>query len=215
MIAGDKVRVQTFVKVAIADAFAVFTLEIDQWWRRGRAYRIGVKHPGTLHLEPKLGGRLFEQYGEGGTALHEIGTITAWVLVRDDFRGKPVVNAIIDLPFALPTIVAGLTLLALYGPGSPLGINVAFTKASRGVMTPLCTISISASSISCMPSFLPDCISDCSMLMLFSRIRFGSAEVRSRISTAARRPLPSAVGISSSATKPAIDSESVSRTWDC
>ena len=45
-----------------------------------------------------------------------LGTITAWVLVRDDFRGKSLVNAIIDLPFALPTIVAGLTLLALYGP---------------------------------------------------------------------------------------------------
>ena len=59
-----------------------------------------------------------------------LGTITAWVLVRDDFRGKTIVNAIIDLPFALPTIVAGLTLLALYGPTSPIGINVAFTKAS-------------------------------------------------------------------------------------
>ena len=59
-----------------------------------------------------------------------LGTITAWVLVRDEFRGKVVVNAIIDLPFALPTIVAGLTLLALYGPTSPIGIDVAFTKAS-------------------------------------------------------------------------------------
>lgn len=59
-----------------------------------------------------------------------LGTITAWVLVRDDFRGKSIVNAIIDLPFALPTIVAGLTLLALYGPTSPVGIDVAFTKAS-------------------------------------------------------------------------------------
>ena len=59
-----------------------------------------------------------------------LGTITAWVLVRDDFRGKTVVNAIIDLPFALPTIVAGLTLLALYGPTSPVGIDVAFTKAA-------------------------------------------------------------------------------------
>ena len=46
------------------------------------------------------------------------GTLVAWVLVRDDFRGKALVNAIIDLPFALPTIVAGLTLLALYGPNS-------------------------------------------------------------------------------------------------
>ena len=59
-----------------------------------------------------------------------LGTITAWVLVRDDFRGKTLVNAIIDLPFALPTIVAGLTLLALYGPTSPVGINVAFTQTA-------------------------------------------------------------------------------------
>ena len=59
-----------------------------------------------------------------------LGTITAWVLVRDDFRGKSLVNAIIDLPFALPTIVAGLTLLALYGPTSPIGVNVAYTKTA-------------------------------------------------------------------------------------
>ena len=44
-----------------------------------------------------------------------MGTLIAWVLVRDEFRGKRAVNALIDLPFALPTIVAGLTLLALYG----------------------------------------------------------------------------------------------------
>jgi sulfate/thiosulfate transport system permease protein len=59
-----------------------------------------------------------------------LGTVTAWVLVRDDFRGKPLVNAIIDLPFALPTIVAGLTLLALYGPTSPIGVNVAYTRTA-------------------------------------------------------------------------------------
>ena len=59
-----------------------------------------------------------------------LGTITAWVLIRDEFRGKSVMNAIIDLPFALPTIVAGLTLLALYGPRSPVGIDVAYTQAS-------------------------------------------------------------------------------------
>ncbi len=58
------------------------------------------------------------------------GTLIAWVLVRDEFRGKKVVNALIDLPFALPTIVAGVVLLALYGKGSPLGIDVAFTRAS-------------------------------------------------------------------------------------
>jgi sulfate/thiosulfate transport system permease protein len=58
------------------------------------------------------------------------GTLIAWVLVRDEFRGKALVNSLIDLPFALPTIVAGLTLLALYGPKSPLGVNVAFTRAA-------------------------------------------------------------------------------------
>ena len=58
-----------------------------------------------------------------------MGTLIAWVLVRDDFPGRPVVNALIDLPFALPTIVAGLTLLALYGPRSPFNINVAYSQA--------------------------------------------------------------------------------------
>lgn len=57
------------------------------------------------------------------------GTLLAWVLVRDSFRGKGLVNAVIDLPFALPTIVAGATLLTLYGPNSPLGINAAYTRA--------------------------------------------------------------------------------------
>ena len=56
------------------------------------------------------------------------GTLIAWVLVRDQFPGKRAVNALIDLPFALPTIVAGLTLLALYGPNSPVGVNVALTR---------------------------------------------------------------------------------------
>src|SRR3954454_424408 len=59
-----------------------------------------------------------------------MGTLIAWVLVRDQFRGKSIVNSIIDLPFALPTIVAGLTLLALYGPNSPIGVHVAYTKAA-------------------------------------------------------------------------------------
>ena len=56
------------------------------------------------------------------------GTLIAWVLVRDEFRGKGVVNALIDLPFALPTIVAGLTLIALYGHNSPAGIDVSYTR---------------------------------------------------------------------------------------
>ena len=59
-----------------------------------------------------------------------MGTLVAWVLVRDEFPGKRLVNALIDLPFALPTIVAGLTLLALYGPDSPFGIHLAYTRAA-------------------------------------------------------------------------------------
>jgi sulfate/thiosulfate transport system permease protein len=58
-----------------------------------------------------------------------MGTLIAWVLVRDEFRGRSLVNSLIDLPFALPTIVAGLTLLALYGPHSPLHVSLAYTRA--------------------------------------------------------------------------------------
>jgi sulfate/thiosulfate transport system permease protein len=58
------------------------------------------------------------------------GTIIAWVLVRDEFPGKSMLNAVIDLPFALPTIVAGLLALALYGPRSPVGVHLAFTRGA-------------------------------------------------------------------------------------
>jgi sulfate/thiosulfate transport system permease protein len=59
-----------------------------------------------------------------------MGTLIAWVLVRDEFRGKRLLNSIIDLPFALPTIVASLVLLALYGPNSPIGIHAAYTRVA-------------------------------------------------------------------------------------
>lgn len=53
-----------------------------------------------------------------------MGTVIAWVLVRDEFPGKRLLEILIDLPFALPTIVAGLVLLSLYGQQSPVGVNV-------------------------------------------------------------------------------------------
>lgn len=59
-----------------------------------------------------------------------MGTLIAWVLVRDSFWGKGVLEVLIDIPFALPTIVAGLVLLSLYGPDSPLGVNVANTRTA-------------------------------------------------------------------------------------
>ena len=75
------------------------------------------------------------------TAINAVmGTLIAWVLVRDRFRGRGLVNALIDLPFALPTIVAGLTLLALYGPSSPVGLNLAFTRA--GIVVALLLVSL-------------------------------------------------------------------------
>lgn len=49
------------------------------------------------------------------------GTATAWVLVRYAFPGRGIMNALIDLPFAVPTVVTGLMLVALYGPSSALG----------------------------------------------------------------------------------------------
>jgi sulfate transport system permease protein len=58
------------------------------------------------------------------------GLAIAWTLVRDEFPGRRIVNAIIDLPFAMPTIVVGITLLALWGPASPVGVNLAFTQLS-------------------------------------------------------------------------------------
>lgn len=57
-----------------------------------------------------------------------MGTLIAWVLVRDDFVGKRALEVLIDIPFALPTIVAGLVLLTLYGPRSPIGVDLAFTR---------------------------------------------------------------------------------------
>ena len=63
------------------------------------------------------------------TALNMVmGTIIAWVLVRDRFPGKAILDLVIDIPFALPTIVAGLVLLSLYGPQSPIGIHASNTR---------------------------------------------------------------------------------------
>lgn len=65
----------------------------------------------------------------GVTAVNVVmGTALAWVLVRDRFPGRRLIDLLIDVPFALPTVVAGLVLLALYGPRSPVGVDVANTR---------------------------------------------------------------------------------------
>ncbi|MGE3866620.1 MAG: sulfate ABC transporter permease subunit CysT, partial [Hyphomonadaceae bacterium] len=70
------------------------------------------------------------------------GTIVAWVLVRYDFPGKRLFDAFVDLPFALPTAVAGISLAAIYAPNgwvgslfAPLDIQIAYTPL--GVMIAL------------------------------------------------------------------------------
>jgi sulfate transport system permease protein len=75
------------------------------------------------------------------------GFIVAWVLVRYDFPGRKLIDALVDLPFALPTSVAGIALTAIYAPkgviGSwlePLGVKVAFTRL--GVMVALVFIGL-------------------------------------------------------------------------
>ncbi|MCW3047923.1 MAG: sulfate transporter, inner rane subunit CysT [Solirubrobacterales bacterium] len=91
----------------------------------GAFWSVVSSRPAVAALELTLGASLLV------AAVNAVaGTLIAWVLVRDRFPGKAAINALIDLPFALPTIVAGITLLALYGPRSPLGINVVATRAA-------------------------------------------------------------------------------------
>lgn len=59
-----------------------------------------------------------------------MGTAIAWVLVRDRFRGRRVLETIVDIPFALPTIVAGLVLISVYGPSSPIHLNLYGTRVA-------------------------------------------------------------------------------------
>jgi sulfate transport system permease protein len=75
------------------------------------------------------------------------GLIVAWVLVRYNFFGKKFIDALVDLPFALPTAVAGITLATLYAPNgwigqffTPLGIKISFTRL--GVLVALTFIGL-------------------------------------------------------------------------
>ncbi len=71
-----------------------------------------------------------------GAAINTVmGMMVAWALVRYTFPGKRILDALVDLPFALPTAVAGITLTAMFAPNGwvgrylePLGIKVAFTE---------------------------------------------------------------------------------------
>lgn len=74
---GDQATVTVLVKVPPAEAFRLFTEEIDQWWRSGRKFRTGERGRSIVHLEPQVGGRMFESF-EGKQALVETGRVTVW-----------------------------------------------------------------------------------------------------------------------------------------
>jgi uncharacterized protein YndB with AHSA1/START domain len=77
-LAGDQAKVSVLVEVPPEVAFEIFTNDIDCWWRRGLAYRISGSG-GFLHLEPGLGGRLYESFETGArTKIFETGRVTAW-----------------------------------------------------------------------------------------------------------------------------------------
>jgi uncharacterized protein YndB with AHSA1/START domain len=103
---GDGASVSVTVNVAIEDAFDVFTREIDLWWRHGRAYRIAGKAPGSLILETKSEGRLFETFAhKSGTRTFEVGKIVRWEpphALSFEWRGvnfKPGEKTLVEVSF--------------------------------------------------------------------------------------------------------------------
>jgi len=104
-----------------------------------RASGLGWSEFVALTLDPRTLNALKISFGTAFLAAVinlVFGVILAWVLVRYRFPGKRVIDAMVDLPFALPTAVAGIALTALYAPNGwigqflePLGLKVAFTPA--------------------------------------------------------------------------------------
>ena len=78
-MSGDTARVSVALAIAPQAAFEIFTREIDQWWRRGIRFRHAGPRAGFIHLEPALGGRLFESIdGESEPLIVEVGRVIAW-----------------------------------------------------------------------------------------------------------------------------------------
>lgn len=76
---GDQTRVSVHVGASPPVAFRVFTEEIDRWWRRGLPYRVARGGRGMLHLEPRVGGRLFESFEtDAGETVVETGRVRVW-----------------------------------------------------------------------------------------------------------------------------------------
>src|SRR6516162_122404 len=139
-VAGPALAVTYLSLLVLLPVAALFTNAFSGGW--GSFWAAVTQPEAVAALELTLGAALVVALVNSVAGL-----AIAWVLVRDDFRGKAVVSAVIDLPFALPTIVAGLTLLALYGAGSPLHVNLAGTRLGVGaallfVTLPFCVRSV-------------------------------------------------------------------------
>jgi uncharacterized protein YndB with AHSA1/START domain len=78
-VSADQARVTVAVRVPPEAAFEIFTAEIDRWWRRGLKFRQAGQKRGLIHLEPRVGGRLFEQFDvDGGSQVLEVGRVRIW-----------------------------------------------------------------------------------------------------------------------------------------
>jgi uncharacterized protein YndB with AHSA1/START domain len=78
-IPGDQARVSVVVGVLPEVAFRIFTEEIDLWWRRGLKYRMAGTSTGSIQMEPRQGGLVFESFESGSeTKTFEKGKITLW-----------------------------------------------------------------------------------------------------------------------------------------
>jgi sulfate transport system permease protein len=102
-----------------------------------RPWEMGIGHFLELALRPRVIAALQLSFGLAALAAAinlVFGSIIAWVLARVDFPGRRLVDALVDLPFALPTAVAGIALAAIYAPNgwfgallAPYGIQIAYT----------------------------------------------------------------------------------------
>jgi uncharacterized protein YndB with AHSA1/START domain len=91
MSASDSVRVTIRVAVALADAFEIFTADIDAWWRRGSRFRVSGNQRSTLRFEGGAGGRLVETWGDSPDERFEHGEVLVWdppKHLRFELRGR-------------------------------------------------------------------------------------------------------------------------------
>ncbi|MGO8963346.1 sulfate ABC transporter permease subunit CysT [Mycobacterium sp.] len=136
---GSGTSLRVGVAVVWLSVIVLLPLAAIAWQSVGggwQAFRLAVTSNAALESF-----RVTLTISAGITVLNMIfGLLIAWVLVRDDFPGKRLVDVIIDLPFALPTIVASLVLLALYGKNSPVGLHLQHTGWGVGVALAFVTL---------------------------------------------------------------------------